>query len=89
MNIGFQVDARDGDREVQKGERSIRDGPGELKVGVKDVSEVDELFELLMGARGGADTVIDVTEEEVGDRTSIALEEGLFHVSYKEAGIAW
>eukprot|EP00061_Rhincodon_typus_P001003 g13410.t1 len=69
--------------------RGIGDGPGELKIGVEGVNEVDELFQLLMGARGGVDVVIDVMEEEVGDRASVALKEGLFHVSYKEAGIAW
>eukprot|EP00061_Rhincodon_typus_P006975 g28167.t1 len=67
MDIGFQVVARDGNREVEEGERNIRDGPGELNVGVEGVGEVDELFELLVRARGGADTVIDVMEEEVGD----------------------
>eukprot|EP00061_Rhincodon_typus_P002021 g16397.t1 len=46
-------------------------------------------FKLLMGARGGADAVIDVAEEEVGDGARVAAEEGLFHVPYKEAGIAW
>eukprot|EP00061_Rhincodon_typus_P001195 g14010.t1 len=38
MDISFQVDVRDGDREVQEGEGGIRDGPAELKVGV----EVDD-----------------------------------------------
>eukprot|EP00061_Rhincodon_typus_P002239 g16967.t1 len=89
MDISFQVVARDGNREVQEGERGIKDGPGELNVGVEGVSEVGELFELLVGARGGADTAIDVTEEEVGNRASVASEEALFHISYKEAGIAW
>eukprot|EP00061_Rhincodon_typus_P003877 g21198.t1 len=89
IDISFQVLTRDGDREGQEGGRGIRDGPGEIKVGVKGVSKVDELFELLVGAQGGTDTVIDVTEEEVGDGASVASEEGLFHVTYKEAGISW
>eukprot|EP00061_Rhincodon_typus_P011185 g36020.t1 len=55
---------RDGDGEVQ-GEGDIRDGPGEFEVGVRGVSKVDELFNLLMGARGSANTVINVAEEEV------------------------
>eukprot|EP00061_Rhincodon_typus_P002766 g18405.t1 len=67
----------------------IRDGSGELPVGVEGVSKVDELFELLMGTRGIADTVIDIMEKEVGNGASVAAEQGLFHVSYKEAGIAW
>eukprot|EP00061_Rhincodon_typus_P007221 g28702.t1 len=50
---------RFGDGEVKDGEEGIRDGPGELKVGVKGVSKVDELFKLLMGTRGSIDTVID------------------------------
>eukprot|EP00061_Rhincodon_typus_P000751 g12650.t1 len=84
MDIRFQVVARDGNREVQEEERGIGDGPGELKVVVEGVREVDELFKLLVGARGSADTVVDVTEEEVGDRASVASEKGLFYVSYKE-----
>eukprot|EP00061_Rhincodon_typus_P005979 g26134.t1 len=52
--------------EVQEGEESIGNGPGEFEVGVKCVRKVDELFELLVGARGGADTVIDIAEEEGG-----------------------
>eukprot|EP00061_Rhincodon_typus_P001178 g13955.t1 len=56
-----------------------RDGDREVKVGVEDVSKVDELFKLLVGARGCADTVINITEEEVGDGASVAAEEGLFH----------
>eukprot|EP00061_Rhincodon_typus_P000509 g11926.t1 len=87
MDIGFQVVDRDGNREVQEGEKCIGDGLGELTVGVEDVSEVDELFEVLMGAQGGADTVIDIMEEEVGNRASVASEEGLLHISYEEAGI--
>eukprot|EP00061_Rhincodon_typus_P018476 g47656.t1 len=78
-----------GNEEVQEEGGGVRNGPGEFEVRVKDVVEVDELFKLLVGARGGADTVINVAEEEVGDGASVALEEGLFHVSYKEAGIAW
>eukprot|EP00061_Rhincodon_typus_P000200 g10884.t1 len=88
MEIGFQAVARDGNREIQEGERGIRDGPDELQVGVEGVGEVDELVELLVGAQCGTDTVIDVMEEEVGLRASVATEEGLFHVTYKEAGIA-
>eukprot|EP00061_Rhincodon_typus_P001598 g15243.t1 len=70
-------------------EREVLEISGELKVGVEGVNEVDELLKLLVRARGSADTVIDVTEEEVGFRASVASEEGLFHVSYEEAGIAW
>eukprot|EP00061_Rhincodon_typus_P011016 g35714.t1 len=47
------------------------------------------IFKLLVGVQGSADTVINVVEEEVGFRASVAAEEGLFHVSYEEAGIAW
>eukprot|EP00061_Rhincodon_typus_P002281 g17073.t1 len=89
MDISFKVVTRDGDGEAQEGERDIRDGPDVHKVGVEGVSKVDELFEIPVGARGDADTVIDVTEEKVGDRASVTVEEGLFHVSYEEAGIAW
>eukprot|EP00061_Rhincodon_typus_P013956 g40669.t1 len=64
IDVSVEAVTRDGDGEAQEGERSIRDGPGEVEVGVKDVSKVDELFKLLMGARGGADTIIDVAEEE-------------------------
>eukprot|EP00061_Rhincodon_typus_P004354 g22374.t1 len=74
IDISFKVDTRDGNREVQEGERGIRDGPGELDVGVEGVSKVDELFKLLVRAQGGADTVIDVAEEEVGDSASVAAE---------------
>eukprot|EP00061_Rhincodon_typus_P012536 g38325.t1 len=64
------------------------DGPGEFEVGVKGVGEVDELFELLMGVRGSTDAVINIAEEEVTDGASVTVEEGLFYVSYREAGIA-
>eukprot|EP00061_Rhincodon_typus_P006221 g26623.t1 len=60
-----------------------------LGLGVKAIGKVDELFKLLVGARGSANTVINVAEEEVGDRATVAVEEGLFHVPYEEAGIAW
>eukprot|EP00061_Rhincodon_typus_P003446 g20092.t1 len=85
IDISFEVVARDGNGEFQEGERGIRYGPGELEVGVKGVSKIDELSKLLMGVRGRAKTVIDVTEKEVGDSASVAAEEGLFHVPYKEA----
>eukprot|EP00061_Rhincodon_typus_P008640 g31432.t1 len=52
------------DREVQEGEGGFGDGPGEFEIGVKGVGKVDELVKLLVGARGSADTVIDVAEEE-------------------------
>eukprot|EP00061_Rhincodon_typus_P003608 g20509.t1 len=85
IDIGFVAVTRDGDREVQEREGGIGESPGEFEVVVTGVSKVDELFELLVGAGGGADTVIVITEEEVGDGASVAAEEGLFHVSYKEA----
>eukprot|EP00061_Rhincodon_typus_P008924 g31979.t1 len=56
---------RDGNREMQEGERGVGDGPSEFEVGVKGVNKVDELFKLLMGAQGSADTVINVAEEEI------------------------
>ncbi|GCC19524.1 hypothetical protein chiPu_0000047 [Chiloscyllium punctatum] len=33
-------------------------------------------------------TIIDVAEEKVGDGASVAAEDGLFHISDEEAGIA-
>eukprot|EP00061_Rhincodon_typus_P006067 g26306.t1 len=63
----LQEVARDGDGEDQEGEGGVRDGPGEFEVGMKDVGEVDELFVLLVGARGSTDTVINVAEEEMRD----------------------
>eukprot|EP00061_Rhincodon_typus_P018218 g47307.t1 len=84
IDVGVEVVTRDGNGEVQEGEGGIGDGPGELKVGLKGVCKVDELFKLLMGARGSTDTVIDVAEEEVGDRAGVAAEKGLFHISYEE-----
>eukprot|EP00061_Rhincodon_typus_P006708 g27649.t1 len=49
-----------------------------------DVSKVNELFKLLVGARSSADTVIDVAEEEVGGHNaSVTAEKGLFHESYE------
>eukprot|EP00061_Rhincodon_typus_P011750 g37000.t1 len=44
-----------------------------LRLGVKDVSKVDELFKLLMGARGSTDTDIDVTEEEMMVRAGVMI----------------
>ncbi|MBB6725643.1 hypothetical protein, partial [Proteus mirabilis] len=49
---------------------------------------MDELFNLLVGARGSTDTFSDVAEEKVGSGASVAAEDGLFHISNKEAGIA-
>eukprot|EP00061_Rhincodon_typus_P003803 g21010.t1 len=54
----------DGNGGVQEGDGGIGDGLGEFEVGMKGVSKVDKLFELLMGARSSVDTVINVTEEE-------------------------
>eukprot|EP00061_Rhincodon_typus_P007816 g29880.t1 len=63
IDVGVEAVTRDGDGEVQEVEGGIRDGPSEFVVGVK----VDELFMLLMGARGSADTVINVAKEEMRD----------------------
>eukprot|EP00061_Rhincodon_typus_P009248 g32600.t1 len=89
LNGGERGVTRDGDGEVQEGVGVIRDGSGEFEVGVEGVSKIDELFKLLVGAGGSIDTVIEVMVEEVGNQASVAAEEGLFHVSYKGAGIAW
>eukprot|EP00061_Rhincodon_typus_P002957 g18911.t1 len=90
MDVTVVAVTRHEDREVQEREGGIRDGLGEFEVDVKGVSKVDELFKLLMVARGSADSVIDVAEEELmGDNVSVAAEEGLFHISYEEACIAW
>eukprot|EP00061_Rhincodon_typus_P005911 g25997.t1 len=70
----FEAVTRDEDGEVQEGEGGIGDGPGAFEVGLTGVSKVNELFKLLVGARGGVNTVINVAEEE-----------GLFHISYEEA----
>eukprot|EP00061_Rhincodon_typus_P002783 g18448.t1 len=56
---------------------------------MKGVSKVDELFKLLVGTRGSADTILSVAEQEVGDSASGTAEKGLFHISYEEAGISW
>eukprot|EP00061_Rhincodon_typus_P007869 g29977.t1 len=64
LGAAMHVVTKGGDREVQEGERGIRDGPGEPEVEAKGVSKVDELFKLIMGAQGSADTAIDVAEEE-------------------------
>eukprot|EP00061_Rhincodon_typus_P005812 g25782.t1 len=87
IDIGAEIVTGDGDGEVQEGEGGIGDGPGEFKVVVK--CKVDELFKLLMKARGNTDTVINVAGEEVRDGASVTAEERLFHISYEEAAIAW
>eukprot|EP00061_Rhincodon_typus_P013296 g39585.t1 len=86
IGVGIEMVARDGRGAVQEGEGGIVDGPGEFEVRVKGVGKVDELFKLI-GARGSADTVISVAEEEVRDDASVTAEEGLFHISYKRQ--AW
>eukprot|EP00061_Rhincodon_typus_P007346 g28954.t1 len=63
---GVGAVTRDGDGEVQEGEGIIRDGPGEFEVGLKGVRKFDELFKLLVAARGSVNTVIGVAEEEMG-----------------------
>eukprot|EP00061_Rhincodon_typus_P004798 g23453.t1 len=65
IDVGAEIVTRDGDGEVQEGEGGIGDGPGEFEVGMKGVGKVDELFKLLMGVRGSADTIINVMGEEV------------------------
>eukprot|EP00061_Rhincodon_typus_P008671 g31493.t1 len=55
---------------------------------MEGVGEVDELLELLAGARGSTDAVINRAEEEVGDSPGVIAEDGLFHKPYKEASIA-
>eukprot|EP00061_Rhincodon_typus_P007954 g30140.t1 len=87
-DIGANSVGGDGDGEVQEGEGGVRDGPGEFEVRVKGVGEVDELFELFVGARSSTNTVINVVEEEVRAGANVTAEEGLFHVSHEEAGIA-
>eukprot|EP00061_Rhincodon_typus_P014452 g41475.t1 len=89
IDVGAESVTGDGDREVQDGEGGVGDGPGEFEVGVKGIGEVDELIKLLMRAQGSTITLISIAEEEVRDGAHVTVEEGLFHVSYKEAGIAW
>eukprot|EP00061_Rhincodon_typus_P007078 g28383.t1 len=88
IDIGVEVVTRDGDRGVQEGEGGIGDGPGEFEVGARGVSKVDELFKLLMGAQGSADTIINVMEDKMRDGAGVPVEKGLFQISYEEAGIA-
>eukprot|EP00061_Rhincodon_typus_P014274 g41200.t1 len=77
------------DGKVQEREGGARNGPGEFEGALEGVGEVDELFELLAGARGSTDTVINVAEKEVRDSAGVVVEKGLFHEFYKEGGIAW
>eukprot|EP00061_Rhincodon_typus_P017942 g46884.t1 len=51
IDVSFEAVTRDGDGKVQEGQGGIRDGPDGFEVGVKDVSKVDELLKLLVGAR--------------------------------------
>eukprot|EP00061_Rhincodon_typus_P008614 g31375.t1 len=88
IDVGAEMVTGNGDREVQEGEGGVGDGPGEFEVRVKAVSKVDELFKLLMGARGSADTVINVVEEKGRNGASVTAEEELLHVSYEETSIA-
>eukprot|EP00061_Rhincodon_typus_P010208 g34321.t1 len=64
MDVSAKSVTRYGNGEVQEEEGRVRDGPGELKVRVKGVSEVDELFKLLMGEQVSGDAVINVMAEE-------------------------
>eukprot|EP00061_Rhincodon_typus_P015416 g43074.t1 len=52
---GFEIDIRV-ELVTGDGEGGIGDGPGEFEVGVNGVSKVDELFKLVMEARGRADS---------------------------------
>eukprot|EP00061_Rhincodon_typus_P006271 g26737.t1 len=65
IDVSFEAVNRIGDGELQEGEGCMGDGPGEFEVGVKRFSKIDELFNLLIVARGSTDTVIDVMEEEM------------------------
>eukprot|EP00061_Rhincodon_typus_P018010 g46988.t1 len=62
IDVGVEMVTRDGDGDVQEEEGGIGDGPGEFVVGVKGA---DELFKLLLGAQGSANTVINIAEEEM------------------------
>eukprot|EP00061_Rhincodon_typus_P014258 g41174.t1 len=70
--------------------KGARDGgvSGECGLDEGVTGKVDGLFKLLVGAQGSTDTVIKVAEDEVGYGASVIVEKGLFHVTYKEAGIA-
>eukprot|EP00061_Rhincodon_typus_P011438 g36445.t1 len=76
------------DGEIQKGEGDVRNGLGEFEDWVEHVNEVDSLLKLLTGARGSTDAVINIVEKEMRDGAGVVMEEGLFHESYKETGIA-
>eukprot|EP00061_Rhincodon_typus_P013628 g40131.t1 len=88
MDVGGESVSRDGDGEVQEQERGVRNSPGEFEGRVEGAGEVDELLVFLVEARGHTEIVIDIAEKEVRDGVGVVVEEGLFHKSYIEAGIA-
>eukprot|EP00061_Rhincodon_typus_P009658 g33317.t1 len=48
---------------------------------------LSDMKSLLWALSGSPDTVINVAEEEVKNGAGVTAEEGLFHISYEEAGI--
>eukprot|EP00061_Rhincodon_typus_P007603 g29452.t1 len=88
MDVGGESVSRDGNGEIQEEEGDVRNSPGEFEGGVEGVGKVNELLVVFMKARDCTDVVINIAEEEVRDSASVVVEEGLFHESYKEAGIA-
>eukprot|EP00061_Rhincodon_typus_P019025 g48458.t1 len=86
MDAGGELVSRDGDGEVQEGDGGVRNCLDEFEDGVEGVGKVDELLKLVAGARGSNDAVINIVEKEARDCAGVFV--GLFHKSYKEAGIA-
>eukprot|EP00061_Rhincodon_typus_P016126 g44174.t1 len=62
--VKWGVRFRGGDRQVQEGEGGVRNGAGEFEDIMEGVGDIDELFELLMGAQGSTDTVINIAEKK-------------------------
>eukprot|EP00061_Rhincodon_typus_P013809 g40408.t1 len=87
MDVSGESITGDGDGEVHEEEGGVRNGPDDFEVLVEGVGKVDELFELLT-EHEAAPIAFNIAKKEARDGASVVVEEGLFHESYKEAGIA-
>eukprot|EP00061_Rhincodon_typus_P009198 g32501.t1 len=64
MDVTGELVFRDGDGVVQEGKGGVRNGPDEFEGKLEGVGEVHELLELLAGARGSTNAIINITEKE-------------------------
>lgn len=57
---GAKGGVEDADRNVEKGDRGVRDSTGEVEGRMERLNEREERVKMFAGERGGTDTVVDI-----------------------------